>query len=125
MKCTGIVRRIDDLGRIVIPKEIRNTLEIRECEPLEVFVDTEEQMVCFKKYRNEKSLSKRCKEIVEKNREDIMTINLIGYTTTIVTADGRLGQAVWNGNEEFDINIGIAYALVDAGYIYKEEIEED
>lgn len=125
MKCTGITRRVDDLGRIVIPKEIRNTLEIRESEPLEIFVDTEEQMVCFKKYRNEKSLSKRCKEIVEKNREYIMTINLIGYTTTIVTADGRLGQVVWNGNDEFDINIGIAYALVDTGYISKEEIEED
>ena len=54
-----------------------------------------------------------------------MTINLIGYTTTIVTADGRLGQAVWNENGEFDINIGIAYALANAGYISKEEIEED
>ena len=125
MKCTGIIRRVDDLGRIVIPKDIRNTLEIKEGEPLEIFVDTKEQMVCFKKYRNEKSLSKRCKEIVEKNREDIMTINLIGDITTIVTADGRLGQAVWNGNSEFDINIGIAYALANAGYISKEEIEED
>jgi len=125
MKGAGIVRRVDDIGRIVIPKEIRNNLEIEEGEPLEIFIDTENQMVCFQKYKNERSLSKRCKEIVEKNREDIMTINLIGYTTTIVTADGRLGQAVWNGKGEFDINIGIAYALVDAGYIYKEEIEED
>lgn len=125
MKCTGIVRRTDDLGRVVIPKEIRNTLEIREGEPLEIFIDTENQMVCFQKYKNEKSLSKRCKEIVEKNREDIMTINLIGYTTTIVTTDGRLGQAVWNGNGEFDINIGIAYALANVDYISREEIEED
>lgn len=125
MKCTGIIRRVDDLGRIIIPKEIRNTLEIRESEPLEIFVDTEEQMVCFKKYRNEKRLSKRCKEIVEKNREDIVTINVIGYITTIMTADGKLGRAVWNENGEFDINIGIAYALVNAGCISKEEIEED
>ncbi len=36
MKATGIVRRIDDLGRIVIPKEIRRTLRIRECDPLEI-----------------------------------------------------------------------------------------
>lgn len=124
MKCTGMIRRVDDLGRVVIPKEIRNNLEIKEGEPLEIFADKENQTVCFQKYRNKKSLSKRCKEIVEKYRKDIMTINLIGHTTTIVTADGRLGQAVWNVGDEFDINIGIAYALVYAGYIYREEIEE-
>ena len=39
MKATGIVRRIDDLGRIVIPKEIRRTLHIRESDPLEIFTD--------------------------------------------------------------------------------------
>ena len=41
MKATGIVRRIDDLGRVVIPKEIRRNLHIREGEPLEIFVDGE------------------------------------------------------------------------------------
>ena len=39
MKATGIVRRIDDLGRIVIPKEIRRTLHIRETDPMEIFTD--------------------------------------------------------------------------------------
>ena len=39
MKATGIVRRIDDLGRIVVPKEIRRTLRIREGDPLEIFTD--------------------------------------------------------------------------------------
>ncbi len=39
LKATGIVRRIDDLGRVVIPKEIRRTLRIREGDPLEIFVD--------------------------------------------------------------------------------------
>ena len=70
MKCTGIVRRIDDFGRVVIPKKIRNTLEIKEGEPLEIFVDTKEQMVCFKKYRNEKSLSKTGYISKEENEED-------------------------------------------------------
>ena len=41
MKATGIVRRIDDLGRVVIPKEIRRTLRIREGEPLEIFTDSD------------------------------------------------------------------------------------
>ena len=49
MKATGIVRRIDDLGRIVIPKEIRRTLRIRESDPLEIYTDREGQVI-LKKY---------------------------------------------------------------------------
>lgn len=49
MKATGIVRRIDDLGRIVIPKEIRRTLRIREGDPLEIFTDREGKVI-LKKY---------------------------------------------------------------------------
>lgn len=50
MRATGIVRRIDDLGRIVIPREIRKNLGIAEGDPLELFVDKENDMVCFQKY---------------------------------------------------------------------------
>lgn len=49
MKATGIVRRIDDLGRVVIPKEIRRSLRIREGDPLEIYV--EDGAVIYKKYR--------------------------------------------------------------------------
>lgn len=49
MKATGIVRRIDDLGRIVVPKEIRRTLRIREGDPLEIFTDHEGEII-LKKY---------------------------------------------------------------------------
>lgn len=49
MKATGIVRRIDDLGRVVIPKEIRRTLRIRESEPLEIFTDRNGEII-LKKY---------------------------------------------------------------------------
>ena len=49
MKATGIVRRIDDLGRVVIPKEIRRTMRIREGDPLEIFTDHEGEVI-FKKY---------------------------------------------------------------------------
>lgn len=49
MKATGIVRRIDDLGRVVIPKEIRRTLRIREGDPLEIFTEKDGEVV-FKKY---------------------------------------------------------------------------
>lgn len=49
MKATGIVRRIDDLGRVVVPKEIRKTLRIREGDPLEIFTDREGEII-LKKY---------------------------------------------------------------------------
>ena len=49
MKATGLVRRIDDLGRVVIPKEIRRTMRIREGDPLEIYTDREGEVI-FKKY---------------------------------------------------------------------------
>ena len=49
MKATGIVRRIDDLGRVVVPKEIRRTLRIREGDPLEIYTDREGEII-LKKY---------------------------------------------------------------------------
>lgn len=49
MKATGVVRRIDDLGRVVIPKEIRKTLRIKEGDPLEIFTDKEGEVI-LKKY---------------------------------------------------------------------------
>ena len=52
MEAKKVVRRIDDLGRIVIPKEIRKTMRIREGEPLEIF--TENNMICITKYEPEK-----------------------------------------------------------------------
>ena len=54
MKATGIIRRIDDLGRVVIPREIRRNARIVEGDPLEIFVEGD--MVCFKKYRTEVAL---------------------------------------------------------------------
>ena len=48
MKATGIIRRIDDLGRVVIPREIRRSLKIREGDPLEILI--EKNCICFKKY---------------------------------------------------------------------------
>ena len=49
MKATGLVRRIDDLGRVVIPKEIRRTMRIREGDPLEIYTDRDGEVI-FKKY---------------------------------------------------------------------------
>lgn len=50
MRTTHIVRRIDDLGRVIIPKEIRRQMAIKEGEPLEIYTDLSERMIGFKKY---------------------------------------------------------------------------
>lgn len=63
MKATGIVRRIDDLGRVIIPKEIRRTLRIREGDPLEIFI--EKNCVCFQKYSALGSLSEDILRVVQ------------------------------------------------------------
>jgi len=64
MKATGVVRRIDDLGRIVIPKEIRKTLRIKEGDPLEIFTDREGQVI-LKKYSPIGELSEFAVEYAE------------------------------------------------------------
>lgn len=64
MKATGIVRRIDDLGRVVIPKEIRRTLRIREGDPLEIFVDRDGEVI-LKKYSPISELSDFAKEYAD------------------------------------------------------------
>ena len=62
MRATGIVRRIDDLGRVVIPKEIRQKLRVREGEPLEIFID--DDSITFKKFE-EVSLADELKEFYD------------------------------------------------------------
>ena len=64
MKATGIVRRIDDLGRVVIPKEIRRTMRIREGDPLEIYTDTDGQVI-FKKYSPMGELSEFAAQICD------------------------------------------------------------
>lgn len=66
MKATGIVRRVDDLGRIVIPKEIRRTCGIREGDPLEIFLDNENDTICFRRYTRDPS------EDIKRNLEQLI-----------------------------------------------------
>ena len=64
MKATGIVRRIDDLGRVVIPKEIRRVLKIREGDPLEIFVENDGEVI-FKKYSPMGEMSAMAAELAD------------------------------------------------------------
>ena len=80
MKATGIVRRIDDLGRVVIPKEIRRTLRIKEGTPLEIFTDKEGEVI-LKKYSPIGELSVFAKEYAESLAQ---TTGMIACITDIV-----------------------------------------
>lgn len=97
MKATGIVRRIDDLGRIVIPKEIRRTLHIRESDPLEIFTDREGEII-LKKYSPIGEMSTFAKQYAESLAQ------VSGHTAVIADRDqfiavsggykGLLGKAL-------------------------------
>lgn len=64
MKATGIVRRIDDLGRVVIPKEIRRTMRIREGDPLEIYTSNDGEVI-FKKYSAISEMSQNATQVAE------------------------------------------------------------
>lgn len=87
MKATGIVRRIDDLGRVVIPKEIRRTLRIREGDPLEIFVDREGEVI-LKKYSPIGELGDFAKEYADSLHETIGHISMIADRDVIIAVAG-------------------------------------
>jgi AbrB family transcriptional regulator (stage V sporulation protein T) len=87
MKATGIVRRIDDLGRVVIPKEIRRTLRIREGDPLEIFVDRDGEVI-LKKYSPISELGNFAKEYAESLYESTNHITMISDRDTIIAVSG-------------------------------------
>lgn len=87
MKATGIVRRIDELGRVVIPKEIRRTLRIREGDPLEIFVDREGGVI-LKKYSPIGELGDFAKEYAESLHQAVGHISAICDKDTIIAVSG-------------------------------------
>ena len=86
MKATGIIRRIDDLGRVVIPKEIRREMRIREGDPLEIFVDKNEGLVCFQKYDIEKNYLTELKRLSDSIEEHFWSQENDGNLKIINTA---------------------------------------
>lgn len=105
MKATGIVRRIDDLGRVVIPKEIRRTLRIREGDPLEIFVDREGEVI-LKKYSPIGELGEFAKEYADSLHE------AIGHITCIADRDQIIAVAGGPKKEYMNKPIGTAIEKV-------------
>lgn len=112
MKPTGIIRRIDDLGRVVIPKEIRRSLRIKEGDPLEIFIDGTNG-IFFKKYSPIKVLSNFIEGYTQSISDTIGHIVCISDSDTIISVSGtpkkelmdkRISHAVKNAiNKQFTL----------------------
>ena len=93
MKATGIVRRIDDLGRVVVPKEIRRVLRIREGDPLEIYTGNTGEVI-LKKYSPINELSQFAGEYAE-------TVSKILGGTIIVSDTDQVIAASGSGRKEY------------------------
>lgn len=87
LKATGIVRRIDDLGRVVVPKEIRRTLRIREGDPLEIFTDRQGQVI-LKKYSPIGELNEFAAEYCESLNENTGYMAVISDRDNVIAISG-------------------------------------
>lgn len=88
MKATGIVRRIDELGRIVIPKEIRRTMRIRESDPMEIFTDREGSVI-LRKYSPMGDIGSLARPYAESLAQVSGHIALIADRDTFIAASGN------------------------------------
>ena len=130
MKATGIVRRIDDLGRVVIPKEIRRTLRIREGDPLEIFTDREGEII-LKKYSPIGELGTFAKEYAETLSQSS------GHTVLIVDRDQIIAVAGGSKKEFLDRRVSdhmekvisqrniVSASKNDAGFVSVLENDDD
>ena len=94
MRATGIVRRIDELGRVVIPKEIRRTLRIREGDPLEIYTDKDGEVI-LKKYSPIGEISNFAKDYTESLFRSLGHIACITDKDMIVSASGVSRKELW------------------------------
>ena len=134
MKATGIVRRIDDLGRVVIPKEIRRTLRIRESDPLEIFTDREGEII-LKKYSPLGEMGTFAKQYTESLAQVSGYIAIIMDRDQVIAVSGgmknSLGKSVSKELEKLVDNREIVIAAKgEKGFIpvlmdYPEDFDQE
>lgn len=123
MKATGIIRRIDDLGRIVIPKEIRRSMGIREGDAMEIFL--EDNRICLEKYTtSDEDLAVNCHKYISSMRNYIKTINFIDDATVVLFANGEIATVKKHNADDFDMNIALCYACAQVGYTSRNPVCE-
>ena len=123
MKATGIVRRIDDLGRIVIPKEIRQTMRIRAGDPLELFLDGNN--IVFNKYEvSEEDLALACRNYIAKMGTYIQSVTSVDRKTIVVFTNGKVATVKQHKNDTYDMNTALCYAFAQAGFTSENPVCE-
>ena len=105
MKATGIVRRIDDLGRVVIPKEIRRTLRIREGDPLEIFTDREGEII-LKKYSPIGELGPFARQYAESLAQTTGLMVCVADRDAVIAAAGGAKKDIIQERESLQANAG-------------------
>lgn len=120
MKATGIIRRIDDLGRVVIPKEIRRNYNIEEGDALEIFT-TKEGIVLAPYEKPAESSAKAARQWLTKNRQQMTAMgakfSIIGTTTVCEVIRNNMrhtGEAKCKPSDEFDPSVGMVVAYCRA-----------
>ena len=94
MKTTGVVRRIDDLGRIVIPKELRRTMKIREGESLEIFVD--DDTIALRKFSSMSALKDISDNLVSIVYQNIMKDIIVTDRDKVISCSGTIKKSYLN-----------------------------
>lgn len=118
MKATGIVRRIDDLGRVVIPKEIRRTMRIREGDPLEIYTDRDGEVI-FKKYSPMGELGSVVSELAD------ALSRTAGLSCAICDRDVVIAAAGAAKKELYEKAIGAEFeALMEQRNVYEYQDED-
>ena len=107
MRATGIVRRIDELGRVVIPKEIRRTLRIREGDPLEIYTDRDGEVI-LKKYSPIGEMSSFAKDYTESLFRSLGHIACIVDRDQVVAASGVSKKELCDKPISHDLETAIA-----------------
>lgn len=98
MKSTGIIRRIDDLGRVVIPKEVRKTLHIKEGDPLELYL--EGTTLCLKKYNTTELFSEALDDLTDLMNDSDMSSCLSDEEKVLMKSVVDLLKARWKEKQD-------------------------
>lgn len=116
---TGIIKKVDDLGRIVIPQEYRRKLKIKPNDFLEFYVSNNSNTseIILKKYpSSEDTFEERCADYVREKKGVITGVFYSNDQTTVMTSWGDTVTVKRCFGDNFNINVAICYALAKAGY---------
>ena len=119
MKATGIVRRIDDLGRVVIPKEIRRTMRIREGDPLEIYTDKDGEVI-FKKYSPMGELTDFAAQICDTLYKTTGHISAMCDRDSVIAVSGAVRRELMDRRVSSDLE-----QIMESRQLYRKTAEDE